>query len=75
MKLLVELLYFLTASTPIPPDHGITSDLSLSNCEILAYLSRNYLASYIPQKRPYLAYMTHTESEFSFNIELAIKKP
>ena len=28
MKFLVGLLDFLTASTPILPDHGITSDLS-----------------------------------------------
>ena len=71
MKFLVGPTRFLTVSTPILPAHGITSDLSLGTVKLSANLSRNYLVACVPQNSPSLAYMNHTESEFSFNLELA----
>ena len=40
----------------------------LRNCETISKFKQKLLSLIRPPKSPYLAYMTHTESEFSFNL-------
>ena len=85
MKFLVELLDLLTASTPILPDYPDTTRLwnnigfELRNCEPISKFNQKLLSFIRPQKSSSVAYMTDTESEFSFNLELAsvyyLKRP